>query len=48
MNSILSKVCEEEEFTQLTPNQLVELIRRDELNVTEEREVYNAVLRWVK
>lgn len=43
-----SQVCEEEEFTQLTPNQLVELIRRDELNVTEEREVYNAVLRWVK
>nr|XP_024218264.1 kelch-like ECH-associated protein 1 isoform X2 [Halyomorpha halys] len=43
-----SQVCEEEEFTQLTPKQLVELIRRDELNVTEEREVYNAVLRWVK
>lgn len=43
-----SQVCEEEEFTQLSPKQLVELIRRDELNVTEEREVYNAVLRWVK
>lgn len=28
--------------------QLVSLIRKDELNVQEEREVYNAVLKWVK
>ena len=28
--------------------QLVQLIRKDELNVQEERDVYNAVLKWVK
>lgn len=28
--------------------QLIQLIRKDELNVQEEREVYNAVLKWVK
>lgn len=27
--------------------QLIALIRKDELNVQEEREVYNAVLKWV-
>ncbi|CAA9999827.1 unnamed protein product [Nesidiocoris tenuis] len=43
-----AEVCQEEEFIQLSPKQLIELIRRDELNVREETEVYNAVLRWVK
>ncbi|XP_073977102.1 kelch like ECH associated protein 1 [Rhodnius prolixus] len=43
-----AQVCQEEEFLQLSPKQLIELIRRDELNVKEETEVYNAVLRWVK
>ena len=33
---------------QLTAIQLVALIKKDELNVQEEREVYNAVLKWVK
>lgn len=28
--------------------QLISLIRKDELNVQEEKEVYNAVLKWVK
>lgn len=28
--------------------QLISLVRKDELNVQEEREVYNAVLKWVK
>lgn len=28
--------------------QLVTLIKKDELNVQEEKEVYNAVLKWVK
>lgn len=28
--------------------QLINLIRKDELNVQEEREVYNSVLKWVK
>lgn len=38
----------EEEFLQLSAGQLVALIKKDELNVTEEREVYNSVLKWVK
>jgi len=42
------QVCQEEEFLQLSSCQLVSLIRRDELNVREEREVYNAVLKWVR
>lgn len=41
------QVCQEEEFLQLTPQELICLIRKDELNVREEREVYNAVLSWV-
>ncbi|XP_047020047.1 kelch-like ECH-associated protein 1B isoform X1 [Helicoverpa armigera] len=43
-----TQVCQEEEFLQLTPQELICMIRRDELNVREEREVYNAVLSWVK
>lgn len=41
-------VCQNEEFMQLSPNQLVQVIKRDELNVRCESEVYDAVLRWVK
>lgn len=40
-------MCQEEEFLQLTAQELICLIRKDELNVREEREVYNAVLSWV-
>ncbi|XP_063229967.1 kelch-like ECH-associated protein 1B [Bacillus rossius redtenbacheri] len=43
-----TQLCQEDEFLQLTPMQLVALIRRDELNVQDERQVYNAVLKWVK
>ncbi|XP_037950454.1 kelch-like ECH-associated protein 1B isoform X2 [Teleopsis dalmanni] len=43
-----TQVCQEEEFLQLSAYQLIALIRRDELNVQEEREVYDAVLKWVK
>ncbi|XP_017103204.2 kelch-like ECH-associated protein 1B isoform X1 [Drosophila bipectinata] len=43
-----TQVCQEEEFLQLSAYQLIALIRKDELNVQEEREVYNAVLKWVK
>ncbi|XP_077553231.1 kelch like ECH associated protein 1 [Haemaphysalis longicornis] len=41
-------VSEGEEFLDLTASQLVALVRRDELNVRCESEVFNAVLRWVK
>ncbi|KAF7987411.1 hypothetical protein HCN44_003173 [Aphidius gifuensis] len=43
-----SQICQEEEFLQLSAIQVVSLVRKDELNVQEEREVYNAVLKWVK
>ncbi|KAI5638650.1 kelch motif domain-containing protein [Phthorimaea operculella] len=43
-----TQVCQEEEFLQLTTQELICLVRKDELNVREEREVYNAVLSWVK
>ncbi|XP_049275204.1 kelch-like ECH-associated protein 1 isoform X2 [Rhipicephalus sanguineus] len=42
------QVSEGEEFLGLTASQLVALVRRDELNVRCESEVFNAVLRWVK
>lgn len=45
---LLFKVCQEEEFLQLSVCQLIGLIKRDELNVQDETEVYNAVLKWVK
>ncbi|KAM3962904.1 kelch like ECH associated protein 1 [Aphomia sociella] len=43
-----TQVCQEEEFLQLTAPELISLVRKDELNVGEEREVYNAVISWVK
>ncbi|XP_020298839.1 kelch-like ECH-associated protein 1 isoform X1 [Pseudomyrmex gracilis] len=43
-----NQICQEEEFLQLSALQLITLVRKDELNVQEEREVYNAVLKWVK
>lgn len=43
-----TQICQEEEFLQLSAIQLINLIKKDELNVQEEREVYNAVLKWVK
>lgn len=42
------QVSQEEEFLQLGACQLVQLIRRDQINVRCEKEVYEAVLRWVK
>ena len=42
------KVAEHEEFKQLSLNQLLQVIKRDELNVKCESEVYDAVLRWVR
>lgn len=43
-----TQVCREEEFLQLSAVKLIALIKKDELNVREEQEVYNAVLTWVK
>ncbi|XP_065347952.1 kelch-like ECH-associated protein 1B isoform X1 [Cloeon dipterum] len=43
-----TQVCQEEEFLQLSPAQLVNLIKRDGLNVQEEMQVYEAVMKWVR
>ncbi|XP_055524636.1 kelch-like ECH-associated protein 1B isoform X2 [Wyeomyia smithii] len=43
-----TKICQEEEFLQLSAIQLIYLIKKDELNVQGERDVYDAVLNWVK
>ena len=43
-----TEVCKNEEFMQLSPNQLVQVIKRDELNVRCESEVYQAVVKWVQ
>ena len=42
-----SEISQNEEFKQLSPNQLIQVIKRDELNVKCESEVYMAVMRWV-
>lgn len=43
-----SEVIKCDEFLQLTPCQLINLIKHDELNVKCESEVFNAVIRWVQ
>lgn len=45
---VYPQICHEEEFLQLSAQQLISLIKKDELNVQDEKEVYNAVLKWVK
>ncbi|XP_044270524.1 kelch-like ECH-associated protein 1B isoform X2 [Tribolium madens] len=42
------QISQEEEFLQLNALQLITLIKKDELNVQDEKEVYNAVLKWVR
>ncbi|XP_013773777.1 kelch-like ECH-associated protein 1 isoform X2 [Limulus polyphemus] len=48
MDQHFSQVSQGEEFLALSACQLVQLIKRDDLNVRCESEVFNAVLRWVK
>lgn len=43
-----TNVCQEEEFLQLEDDGLIKLICRDRLNVQGERDVYNAVMNWVR
>lgn len=43
-----SQISHEEEFLQLNTLQVINLIKKDELNVQDEKEVYNAVLKWVR
>ena len=42
------RMCQHEEFMLLSPSQLMQVIKRDELNVRCESEVYKAVVNWVK
>jgi len=42
------EVMESEEFLLLPPNQLVDIISSDELNVRTEEQVFNAVMAWVR
>lgn len=43
-----TKICHEEEFLQLSVMQLVKLIKNDALNVQGERDVYDAVMKWIR
>ncbi|KAK2727542.1 hypothetical protein QYM36_008134 [Artemia franciscana] len=43
-----AQVTKEEEFLQVSPCQLIDLIQNDRLNINDEREVYEAVVRWVR
>ena len=42
------RMCQHEEFMLLSPSQLMQVIKRDELNVRCESEVYKAVVNWVR
>jgi len=42
------QVKENEEFRLLPPDQLIEIISSDDLNVRSEEHVYKAVMTWVK
>ena len=42
------EVMESEEFLELPVNQLIDIIRSDEVNVRSEEQVFNAVMTWVK
>ena len=42
------QVTKEDEFVELTNGQLISLVKKDELNVPDEEDVFNAVLRWVE
>ncbi|XP_077979245.1 kelch-like protein 18 [Glandiceps talaboti] len=48
MQQHFPKVAQNEEFLQLTTDDLIDLIARDTLNVKNEEEVYHAVIAWIK
>jgi kelch-like protein 18 len=48
IKKFFSRVAETEEFLALTVEELAEVVGEDELFVSTEEEVFNAVLRWVK
>ncbi|KPM04163.1 kelch-like protein 1 [Sarcoptes scabiei] len=42
------EVIENEEFLLLPVNQLIDIISADELNITSEEQVFNAIMRWIR
>ncbi|XP_055852727.1 kelch-like protein 18 [Episyrphus balteatus] len=48
INHNFSKVSDSEEFLTLNYDDLIDLIRRDELNVPTEENIFEACMRWVK
>lgn len=42
------QVCKNQEFYQLTAEQLANLLKSDDLNVTSEQEVFHALMSWVQ
>ncbi|KAL4624735.1 kelch-like protein 6 isoform X1 [Arapaima gigas] len=48
ISQAFSHVVHQEEFLELPEDALVNLLKRDDLNVTEEEQVFEAVLHWVQ
>lgn len=42
------QVCKNQEFYQLTAEQLVQLLKSDDLNVPTEEEVFHALMAWIQ
>lgn len=42
------QVCKNQEFYQLTPEQLSILLKSDDLNVPTEQDVFHALISWVQ
>ncbi|KAM9304863.1 kelch-like protein 41 [Gastrophryne carolinensis] len=43
-----SQICDEEDFLQLAPHELIAVISSDSLNVEKEETVFEAVMKWAK
>lgn len=48
INSYFLKLVHSDEFVTLTFEELVDIIRRDELNVPSEERIFEAIMKWVK
>lgn len=42
------QVCKNQEFYQLSADQLADLLKSDDLNVTSEQDVFHALMAWVQ
>lgn len=42
------QVCKNQEFYQLSSDQLANLLKSDDLNVTSEEDVFNALMSWIQ